>query len=184
MNMVFMCRVYSLDNVGQRWIMELLLWGMVQKMVLITGLWRTHGANTGERMDMWRSRGIWTAPTLASVALPWSPLIPSRLAKILPTQALPLPLLISLMLSVMLTIPALRAPHAAACLSTATTALRGDAARLNRPPAVLTMTAAAPMTTPSAMSQEGLAGWWVKETIPFAHHIISSSSSSFSYTIS
>lgn len=80
-------RVSSLANVEHHWTMELLLLGMALTMVLITGLWKTHGVQAGERQAISGWSAIWMAPQPANAVLQWRPPTLSRKAKIPQTLA-------------------------------------------------------------------------------------------------
>ena len=80
----------------------------------------------------------------ANVESQCRPLTLSRRVKIPPTPAHLLHLQLSLQLFAMITILVPRAPLAAVSMNMASIALLGDAARLKAPPAVMTITVAAP----------------------------------------
>lgn len=152
-------RACSLGDVGQRWTMEWQLSGMVLRMGLITGSWRTRGAPAGERRVTYACSGMLVAQQPASAGLPWRHRTQSRRAKILRTQGHLLHPLSSHQPCATTTTHARRATHVAVYMSMRTTALRGDAVPLSPPHAARTTTAAAPMTTPSAMSMLEPAQW-------------------------
>ena len=143
-------RVYSLDDVALSWTMVLWLWVTELRRARITGLSGTPGVHLGVRLDT----SGWSAtllPKLASVVSQLSHLTLLRRVRTHPTEGRLVLTLWSPTLYVINTIPALRAQHAAVCMSLVALASLGDAALLKVLPAAMTTTAAALMIIQSAM---------------------------------
>lgn len=124
---------------------------MVLKEALITGLSETRGVRTGAKVAT-SGCNVISIPQPVSVELQWSLPTPLKADQTPQIQAQLLQVRWNPHLYVMNITPVPPLKLAAVSSNSQICALNGDAAHLKAPPAVMTITAAAPMTTPSVTS--------------------------------